>query len=351
MKCIHCGNDCKYKERPSGHCPGCHKKFAFEPQNKDPFTDLAFKSAIDAVSANGQVRWGVEHLYYELCRRYKRRRFGWGIFLILAAGAAFLFLFILEKPEALILIPVGLVVWILLRRSQHPTTIALSQETFDSLWERWVKTHGYPTGVIQRKDQPQRKKPKEPDIADYSFDRVVICDRARTVDLLLANNFHFENNCAVLSVGGYPPGPFETVRAMVKRNPKLDIFALHDANVAGCKLAYMLAHNPEWFEGHPPVTDVGLRPRHAGPFQGLSLPATTMALMPGEGIAADEIAWLQNNSLELATIRPEQVLKRLYRAITHQADEEEADWDGVFYDSSSFGSDASDSEGGADSFG
>jgi hypothetical protein len=27
----------------------------------------------------------------------------------------------------------------------------------------------------------------------------VICDRAQTVDVLLANNFHFENNCAVLS--------------------------------------------------------------------------------------------------------------------------------------------------------
>ena len=70
----------------------------------------------------------------------------------------------------------------------------------------------------------------EPDVADYSFDRAVICDRARTVDLLLANNFHFENNCAVLSVEGYPQRVFETVRTMLKRNPQLRL------TIAGCSV-------------------------------------------------------------------------------------------------------------------
>ena len=57
---------------------------------------------------------------------------------------------------------------------------------------------------------PTPKRTFDSDIADYSFDRAVICDRARTADLLIANNFHFENNCAVLSVDGYPPHAFET---------------------------------------------------------------------------------------------------------------------------------------------
>ena len=120
--------------------------------------------------------------------------------------------------------------------------------------------------------EPAAPRP-EPDLADYSFDRAVICDRARTVDLLLANNFHFENNCAVLSIDGYPPGPFETVRAMLKRNPRLQVFALHDATPDGCTLAHRLATDPAWFAGQVPVIDVGLRPGHAGPFQGLWLPA------------------------------------------------------------------------------
>ena len=68
VKCIYCGTDSKYTERSGGRCQ-CGKKFAFEPKTGDRFTDAGFKSAIDAVSVQGQVRWGVEHLYYELCRR------------------------------------------------------------------------------------------------------------------------------------------------------------------------------------------------------------------------------------------------------------------------------------------
>ena len=78
MRCIYCGVDTKYKDRqPRGACGGCGKKFAFEPKRGDRFTDVGFKAAIDAVSAKGQVRWGVEHLYYEICRRKLRGRFKW----------------------------------------------------------------------------------------------------------------------------------------------------------------------------------------------------------------------------------------------------------------------------------
>ena len=55
MKCVRCGHDSKYKDRSDGRCPGCRAQFAFEPQKKDPVTDAAFKSAIDAVSANGRT--------------------------------------------------------------------------------------------------------------------------------------------------------------------------------------------------------------------------------------------------------------------------------------------------------
>src|SRR5262245_46135577 len=69
MKCIRCDTDSKYKERSNRKCPKCGGTFAFEPKDGDPFTDPAFKRSIDVVSSEGRVRWGVEHLYYELCRR------------------------------------------------------------------------------------------------------------------------------------------------------------------------------------------------------------------------------------------------------------------------------------------
>ena len=368
MKCINCGRDSKYKERRASSayskCPACGKRFAFEPKDKDPFTDAAFKAAIDAVSANGQIRWGVEHLYYELCRRAWRRTRPWGHFVFVAIVATIALAVFRLAPLIPVALLAWLVTWLLLRRSGRPATVVLDQSDFNRLWNKWLAAHGSPDGLIVRKRQQAPIRAQEPDIGDYSFDRAVICDRARTVDLLLANNFHFENNCAILSSGGYPEGPFEVVRTMLKRNPKLQVFALHDASMAGCQLASHLTSDERWFKGHVPVTDVGLRPRHAAPFKGLWLPATGVMPVAAEGsISAEELNWLNTYILELAAIRPEQVLKRLFRAINRR---EEASDSGIGDDSGSsstsgdgwvsedrdsFSADAGDSDGGADSFG
>jgi hypothetical protein len=357
---------------------------------------MAFKAAIDRVSANGQVRWGVEHLFYELCRNLARRSSFvssvFGKFLTVALiglfGAGSIYLLSIDQP-ILILVLLAICVGIawLVRKRARPATIRLTQSEFDKLWKSWLSVHAAPPGLIVRKSNPAPRRSKERDIADYSFDRAVICDRARTVDLLIANNFHFENNCAVLSIGGYPEGPFDLVRTMLKRNPKLHVFALHDATAVGCRLAYKLANDDAWFKGQATVTDVGLRPRHAPRFAGLYQSAGGGEhLQPGEGILAGEIGWLNTYALELAAIRPEQILKRLFKAINQreQAGSDSGGGDGggtggesgtgsggessgaavaaggmsgggggggYFSDDSSLSADAADSDGGGDSFG
>jgi hypothetical protein len=365
MKCVRCGRDSKKKERSGKVCPGCHQEFAFDPNAGDPFSDAAFEAAISSVSAQGSLRWGVEHLYYELCRR-KRKRLAplpvLIIVLVLAAGAVAL----ATGAHSFFWLPAIFLGWLvfgLIRERVRGVPmgarddVAIALVTFDRMWARWLSVHGKPDGLITRKarEETARKRPAEADLPDYSFDRAVICDRARTVDLLIANNFHFENNCAVLSIGGYPEGPFQTVRAMLQKNPRLQVFALHDVTVPGCHLAHRLAHDKEWFPGRT-VTDVGLRPGHAGPFRGLLLPHY-ITVGAGDGIAPDEVEWLSRHSLELAAIRPEQVLKRLYRAINKPLDAEVAMADAsgssgdVDYDASSFGADAGDGDGAADGFG
>ncbi len=237
MKCIYCGTDSKFTDRADGRCK-CGKKFAFEPKNGDPYTDRGFQSAIEAVSAKGQIRWGVEHLYYELCRRRLRKRmFAWKVFVISTAVLPVLLLLAGRLPLSIFALLAWLVILSLSRRYRRPPTVNFDQATFDGLWRRWVAAHGNPPALIVRNPARAVSRPQESDIGDYSFDRAVICDRARTVDLLIANNFHFENSCAVLSIGGYPRGPFDTVRTMLKRNPKLQVFALHDASLEGCQLA------------------------------------------------------------------------------------------------------------------
>lgn len=373
MKCIRCGHDSKYKERSNQTCPRCKGRFAFEPRQGAKLTDQAFQNAIDRASGDGKLRWGAEHLYYEVARRTRprpwlRTRLHVGLAAIPAIGFA-----VAAYQWGLLWLVAYVIVISTFAVHQYwlgrPTTFGLDQTMFSGMLIAWQRAHGTPPGLIERRSVPAPSQPRrvlESDLADYSFDRAVICDRARTVDLLLANNFHFENNCAVLSIEGYPPGPFETVRSMLKRNPKLQVFALHDATVEGCRLARRLATDPAWFAGQVPVTDVGLRPGQAGPFRGLWLLSPVPGVAPEDGIKPAEAEWLGKYNLELAAIRPDQVLKRLFRAMNRQPDDDSGGSDGdggivfidddrgessVIEDQDSFSIDASADDSGADSFG
>lgn len=379
MKCVRCGTDSNYKERANKKCPKCSGAFAFEPKDGDLYTDPAFQNAIDAVSAKGQVRWGAEHLYYELARRQRPKT---GCAVVALIFFAVVTLIVMVKVKWVAIIPAVVVialarhVW----RAKRQKFLTLEPKQFDKLLKAWTKAHGQPKGLIVRAmtcGTPAPTRKLETDIADYSFDRAVICDRARTADILLANNFHFENNCAVLSVDGYPEAQFETVRAMLKRNPRLRVFALHDATPKGCRLAHTLAADSAWFAGQVPVIDVGLRPLHARAFAGRFQPHRGETVLPGNGLSVKDAEWLTLQSLELAVIRPEQVLKRLYKALNRKENDSDSgggDSGGgsssdsntgfaggggsnagggssVSYDETSFAHEASDGESDSDGFG
>lgn len=357
MKCVWCGTDSKYKDRSNHTCPKCKGRFVFEPKDGDPVTDMLFHNAVKAVSGDGKVRWGVEHLYYEVCRKKRGKKApkvlvggGLGLTVFLAA-----LLVLLPKPPGILLVftGVGTVATLAMAATRfRKATVPMDLATFNKLWDRWSAMHKT-AGLIVRQPQPAKAKQLEADIGDYSFDRAVICDRARTVDLLVANNFHFENNCAVLSADGYPKAQFQTIKAMLKRNPKLQVFTIHDATPAGCRLARKLANDPEWFDGKLRVIDLGLRPNHAGPFKGLLLESEDGLVEPTDGLTETEAAWLTKYRLEMAAARPEQVLKRLFRGLGAHKDTPtttDGTTGGVMY-CSSFDSGGGDAGGGADGIG
>ena len=156
------------------------------------------------------------------------------------------------------------------------------------------------------------------DVAAFSFDRAVVTDRWETAQMLVANRFHFEHNCAVLSVDGYPDGIAGTVKEMLRRNPRLTVFALHDANPGGCLLPLTL-RKPEWFpDPAVRVVDLGLRPETA---RRLRIPtlAGARAKLPArlsEILPAEDVAWLASGHVaELAALRPAQVLRAAYQGI------------------------------------
>src|SRR5262249_2022156 len=229
MKCSRCEYDSTYKQRTGRKCPQCGGTFAFEPRQGDPSSDLGFKYAIETVAAYGQVRWGVEHLYYEVCRRKRARPMPPALILLILLVSVLLIPVAFFNPDKPALWAVAVIAWVVaLVATIHRIRgrfARIDPETFGRMWDRWCEIHGTPQGVIRRRDR--RGRPVAgPALPDFSFAAGVICDRARPVDLLLANNFPFENNCPVLSFDGYPRLPFQTVRTMLKRNPRLQVFVL-----------------------------------------------------------------------------------------------------------------------------
>lgn len=342
MKCVQCGTDTKKKDRPAGTCPKCAHPFTFDPTNGDELTDAAFAAALTRVGAQGKVRFTEAHLVQELRRVGARRRRGCNAFFSAFEGL-FRALGLVWGPNAAteggpLNDPARLHVYIM----------------------RWLKFNGPLPGLIQSRPQPAGLSAEMlEELRSYSFDRAVITDQREIVDTLVANRFHFENNCAVLTAGGYPRHSFDVLRDMLRRNPNILVLVVHDATPDGCRLAHTLRHSPEWFKGIGRVVDVGLRPAHARFFPGLEQPPRQPGpVTPGGGILPAEAEWLALNRLDLTVIRPEQLVKRLYRAIveTESRDSGSGSSGGdevLIYGGNNalLGTDADTSDGGADSFG
>ncbi len=348
MKCIHCDADSKYKEREGRKCPKCNHKFAMEPKDGDTLTDGAIKHVLEIAGSKGQVKFLAEHAYLAYCRRHPRWTLAWkpespvlSFFLAATLGAA-----AAATASAEHWLVAAVLLWLawLFGKAGFDTVrsnavgaseaatvdvaapklaqTSLTFSLFREYLDRYCQVHGRPKNLVgfPENDAPKRLKGGAntqlfKEVEHYSFDRAVICDRADLVDVLVANDFHFENNCAILSIDGHPTAVFGTVRKMLRKNPKLVVLAVHDASVEGCRLAWQLRHDPQWFANTGRIVDVGLRPAHAAHFanQAAALLHPT-DVTAGDGINAAEARWLGRYHLSAAAILPEQLVKRLHAA-------------------------------------
>lgn len=167
-----------------------------------------------------------------------------------------------------------------------------------------------------------------PDVTAYSFDRLVVCDSAAVAQMLIANNFHFENNCAILSITGYPQTIFDTTMQMLRRNHDLKVYALHDCSPQGIKLVNHLRASAKWFrDSDVTIIDVGLLPRQIiaasrGMFIQASPESAEVAkqFLPEvhSTLSTDELEWLESgNFVELESFSPQKLIQILNRGIVN----------------------------------
>ena len=206
--------------------------------------------------------------------------------------------------------------------TEPPDTLTINQNLFQDWINRWQQINGTITNMLASPRQENTPANINPDITAYSFDRVVVCDRPEIAQLLIANNFHFENNCAVLSITGYPENIFSTVMGMLRRNPDLKVYALHDASPRGVSLVNHLRTSRNWFSNTDvAIYDLGLLPRqfinNSKAFvqekQEYAADARNLSINTKENLTAAEIEWLESGKfIELESFTP----KKLLRVVT-----------------------------------
>lgn len=325
MKCIYCETNNTYPERVknSQRCSKCHHPFAMEPKT-DPLqiSDGLFQRVIRDVSDGEKLFFTEQHLWYEFNRRllkHKTLSCGAAATLLLVAGGAG---FAMHHLGPALLGMSGLCFAATTTSRASAAKLLrpkISLPDFDSRYlSKWVNAHGQIPKLLPP-PAPSRGRlhtPQAQDITSYSFDRALVTEHADIAAMLVANNFHFENNCAILSLDGYPYQTAATVMEMLMRNPQLKVFALHDASVRGCEMPGKLRQTPWFPDPTIRLIDLGLRPKHIEATKLITLQRaqTTVpdplraTLIPGE------ILWLESgNVTELTCMRPAKLMRAIYQ--------------------------------------
>jgi hypothetical protein len=370
MKCINCGTDNNVRDRRinSGRCKRCQHRFVFESTtiNGVKITDVVFAKAIADISVNDTLFFTPQQLCYFFCKRFKQKIprvfyrttrseiveqppngivwvvFGWLIIVlglissVILNSATSIYLFLWSSILGLIFINSGRQK-VRIIYQKHPYQIPNTAQTllFDlsqcqSCINQWKAINPIAKMLPSPRDSNENATVSS-DVNAYSFDRVVVCDRPEIAQFLIANNFHFENNCAVLSVTGYPQSIFDTIMQMLRRNPDLKVYALHDCSPRGIALVNHLRNSPTWFsDSSTIIIDIGLLPRQimAAGDSMLVLNSSEYArdavnLQPEirQHLSAEELEWLDaGNYVELESFNPRRFMQLLHRGIAGSRD-------------------------------
>ncbi|MGF1596231.1 MAG: hypothetical protein ACFCVK_04775 [Acidimicrobiales bacterium] len=201
----------------------------------DGFSDVRLMRAMDRLSAGGRLAYTENQLYYAVTGRR------------------------VVKP--------GVVKR--LRRAPHPpehTVAVLSPGRFQASLGRWFDAGAEVRGRLLLRHEiaeDHNRQPREgtvlhPELTAHGFGRLVVVDHAPMAVMLVANNFHVDQRCAVISEDGYPETFRVELAEVLNRNPQLVVAAVHGATIPAMGLVRRLR---SWFPNPSTrLIEVGLRP-------------------------------------------------------------------------------------------
>ncbi|MDD1413736.1 hypothetical protein MEN41_03390 [Dolichospermum sp. ST_con] len=221
----------------------------------------------------------------------------------------------------------------------------ISQTQLQEWLNRWKQINNVPEKILPSPKEQIAPALINPDVTAYSFDRLVVCDSATIAQLLIANNFHFENNCAILSITGYPESIFNTTMEMLRRNPDLKVYAIHDCTPKGVSLVNHLRTSERWFlNSNVKIIDIGLLPRQIMATQrgmfiqsspDLATAAKQLSREIRQNFTSEELAWLDaGNFVELESFTPQILIQVIRSGISGSSNLESDDSSMILMDNS-----------------
>lgn len=352
MKCLKCSADNKLSDRTNGRCARCNHQICFDPRRTagDKFNDIQFSKTLEVISQSGSLKFTEKQFYYFLNSRKVFQNLSGvaGLTLILALVV---FVGIINndglgevKPIcAFSVVLIEAVILFVIKRQKRlrPKEVVHVVDVSKGL-ERWARINGKIECLLPDADRLIARNAELPvEILDYSFDRIIVTQSDDIAHFLIANNFHFENNCAVLSINQYPRELFETIMKMLRNNPELKVYALHDASWNGIAMLEKLRNDPFWFaeQSGVQIIDLGLLPRQ---FEKRKRPLFIEdgRTMLGDGgglqnavsdalrktLSQNEIDWLnKGNIVRLESIAPQGLMRMINMGIARSRDPEKKD--------------------------
>ena len=213
-----------------------------------------------------------------------------------------------------------------------PHSFLISTTQADNWLNQWRRANGEVSRMLAQqasflKSNIQTNN-QSSDVTAYSFDRLIVCESNEIAQMLITNNFHFEHNCAILSISGYPQNIFETIMTMLRRNPQLKVFVLHNCSPAGMQVIHQLRTDPIWFaDSDVAIIDIGLSPRQiieAGKSMfvlNTSVSAKESQRLPRQvrlSLSDEALHWLDaGNFVELESFSPQKLIRILQRSIAN----------------------------------
>ncbi|WP_238553665.1 hypothetical protein [Fortiea contorta] len=391
MKCIKCGTDNKSHDVTinEGRCLQCNHPFVFAPDTMGgvKITDAMFSQAIADLSADNTLYFTPKQLFYVLDASLRENSFAAREFisyylvfhltitvffldylpvnLIWQLGVVYYLFHQSKSPKlnqtnrqtsAKILRVIGVLIvitgivthlyqsdfWlsfvpilitgiiaIYLGTKQIWQTgltqeLLFTQSQFFDWLKQWRKINGFNLKILPTSHQN----------LDFPVDDatcLIVCENSAIAQLLIANNFHKEFNCVILSVTGYPQQIFDNTMQMLRHRPNLKVYAFHDCTPQGMSLVNHLSTTPNWFlNSNATIIDIGLLPRQiiatkVGMFiqisPGLVQAAKALSDEIRQTLSAEELAWLESGRfVELESFTTPRIIKLLQKGIANHQD-------------------------------